>query len=108
MLPATLPVVLRGVSGGVVIGNPVTLPELAAVSPGTLPPIRVGGFVRPPPGPPPGAAEACVMIDEVELDRAGDEGRWFTKVAAGGGEGAAKELLESRCRCAPPSEAPVS
>ena len=66
--PATLPVVLRGVSGGVVIGTPVTLPEFVAVSPGTLPARSVGG-------PAGGAADACVMTDEVELDLAGDDGR---------------------------------
>lgn len=74
------------------MGTPVTLPELVAVRPGTLPATRVGG--------PGGAAvELCVMIDEVELDLVGDDGRWLAKAAAGGGEGAAKELVESRCRC---------
>lgn len=90
MCPAALPAVLRGVSGGVVIGTPVTLPELVAVSPGTLPARSVG------------AVEFCVMTDDVELDRAGDEGRWLTKAAAGGGDGAVNELIESRCRCCDP------
>lgn len=95
LVPATLPAVLRGVSGGVAIGTPVTLPEFVAVKPGTLPATRVGG--------PGGAAvELWVMTDEVELDRVGDDGRWLAKAAAGGGEGAAKELVESRCRCCDP------
>lgn len=92
-VPATLPAVLRGVSGGVAIGTPVTLPELVAVRPGTLPATRLGG-----PGGG-GAVELCVMTDEVEFDRVGDDGRWLAKAAAGGGDGAAKELVESRCRC---------
>lgn len=41
-VPATLPVVLLGVSGGVVSGTPVTLPELAATMLGTLPDMSVG------------------------------------------------------------------
>jgi hypothetical protein len=86
-----LPAVLRGVSGGVVIGTPVTLPEFVAVSPGTLPATSVCG-------PAEGTADDCVITDEVELDLAGDDGRWFTNEAAGGGDGAANELVESRCR----------
>jgi hypothetical protein len=50
---------------------------------------------------PAGAVEACVIIDDVELERAGDAGRWFKK-AMGGGEGAAKELAELRCWCPAP------
>jgi hypothetical protein len=65
------------------MGTPVTLPELAAAMLGTLPPINVG-FVRT-------AEEACVAIDEVLLDRAGDAGRMLTNEAVGGGEGAANE-----------------
>lgn len=76
------------------MGTPVTLPELVAVSPGTLPAKRGGGPV--------GAVDVCVIMEDVELDLAGELGRWFTKVAAGGGEGAAKELMESRCRCCEP------
>lgn len=45
--PATLPLVLLGVSGGVVIGMPVTLPELAAAIPGTLPEMRGGLLITP-------------------------------------------------------------
>lgn len=73
-MPATLPVVLRGVSGGVVSGTPVTLPEFAAAMPGTLPEIR-GGLVTTPAA---GTVLACVVmvaIDDVEFDLAGDEGR---------------------------------
>lgn len=92
--PATLAPVLRGVSGGVVIGTPVTLPEFVAVSPGTLPAISGWG--------PAGTAEVCVITDDVELDRAGDDGRWLTKLAAGGGDGAVNELIESRWRCCEP------
>lgn len=76
------------------IGTPVTLPELVAVSPGTLPARSVGGPV--------GAVDVCVITDEVEFDLAGELGRWLTKAAAGGGDGAAKELIESRCRCCEP------
>jgi len=43
-----------------------------------------------------GTAEFCVMIEEVELERAGDEGRALTKEAAAGGDGAASEPAESR------------
>lgn len=46
-MPRELPVVLRGVSGGVVSGIPVTLPELAAVMAGTLPEISVGLVTTP-------------------------------------------------------------
>ena len=81
-----------GVSGGVVMGTPVTLAELVAVMPGTWPPIS-GGLLMTPVG----AEEDWVMTEEVELERAGDEGRWLTK-EAGGGEAAATELKESRCR----------
>lgn len=72
------------------IGTPVTLPELVAVIPGTLPAINGGGPV--------GAVEVCVIMEDVELDLAGELGRWLTKAAAGGGDGAAKELMESLCR----------
>jgi hypothetical protein len=68
-VPAALAVLL-GVSGGVVMGTPVTFPELAAAIPGTLPRMR-GGLVITPLG----AAEDCVAIEDVEFDRAGDEGR---------------------------------
>ena len=48
-----------------------------------------------------GAVDDCVIIDEVELERAGDEGRWLTNEAAGG-EAAVIELAESRCRWCDP------
>lgn len=70
------------------MGTPVTLPEFVAVSPGTLPAINGWG--------PAGTADDCVIMDDVELDLAGDDGRWLTNVAAGGGEGAVKEFIESR------------
>lgn len=73
------------------MGTPVTLPEFVAASPGILPARRVGGPVG-------GAADADVMTDEVEFDLAGDDGRWFTNDAASDGDGAANELVESRCR----------
>lgn len=77
------------------MGTPVTLPELVAVIPGTLPAKSGGGPV--------GAVDVCVIMDDVEFDLAGEVGRWFTtKFAAGGGDGAAKELIESRCRCCDP------
>jgi hypothetical protein len=94
LLPVWLFVVLRGVSGGVVIGTPVTLPELAAAIPGTLPTINDGFVITPV-----GAAEDTVAIEDVELDLVGEDGLALTKEAAGGGDGAVKELAESRWRC---------
>jgi len=88
--------VLRGVSGGVVMGTPVTLPELAAVMLGMLLTISVGLLITPAV-----AVDVCVRIDDAEFERAGDDGRALTKEAAGG-EGAAKEPAESRCRCCAP------
>lgn len=87
-----------GVSGGVVIGTPTILPEFVAAIPGTWPEIR-GGLLNTP-----GCrVEVCVMIDEVELDRAGDPDRGWTKDAVSvGGDGAVKELAESRCLCCAP------
>lgn len=97
LVPATLPpVALLGVSGGVVIGTPVTLPELAAAMPGTLPEMRVGLLTTPTAG----TVEvcvACVAMEDVELDRAGDDGRWEKVVVVAGGDGAVKELDELRC-----------
>lgn len=66
-VPATLPVALLGVSGGVVIGTPVTLPELVAAMPGTLPLMRVGLLTTFE-----GTVDDCVAIEDVELDRAGE------------------------------------
>jgi hypothetical protein len=85
--------VLRGVSGGVVMGTPVTLPEPVAAKPGTCPTIREGFVMTP-------ACEGWVTIDEVEFERAGEDGRWLTNWAkeAAGGDGAVMELPESRCR----------
>ena len=88
---------LRGVSGGVVIGTPVTLAELAAAMPGTLPTIREGLVMTPD-----GAVDDTVTTEDVEFDRAGDAGRMLTKDAVGGGDGAVKELAESRWRCCEP------
>ena len=79
----------RGVSGGVEIGTPVTLPEFVAAMPGTLPPIRVG-LVKT-------AAEACVAMDEALLDRAGEDGLRLTKEAVAGGDAAANEPAEFLC-----------
>lgn len=81
---------LLGVSGGVVMGTPVTLPVLAADMLGTLPPIKVGFVIT--------AVDACVVTEEVLFDRAGEDGLMLTKDAVAGGEGAAKEPCESRCR----------
>lgn len=93
LLPTTE---LAGVSGGVVIGTPVTLAELVAAMLGTLPPIRVGLFIT--------LVEACVTTDDVELDLAGEDGRTTMgmpdvaetndAVATAGGDGAANELDE--------------
>jgi hypothetical protein len=74
LLPATVALALRGVSGGVVNGTPVTLPEFVAAMPGTLPEIRVGLVTTPAAG----TVLACVVIvatDDVEFDLAGDDGR---------------------------------
>lgn len=70
------------------MGTPVTLPELVAVSPGMLPASKGWG--------PAGTADVCVMTEEVEFDLAGDDGLWLTNVAAGGGDGAVNEFIESR------------
>jgi hypothetical protein len=76
-----------GVSGGVVIGTPTILPELVAAILGTCPEIR-GGLLSTP---------VC-DAEEFELDRAGDAARGLTKDAVTvGGDGAVKELAESRC-----------
>lgn len=63
-VPVTLPVALRGVSGGVVMGTPVTLPLFVAAMPGTLPPMRGGLLMT--------AVEACVATEDVEFDLAGE------------------------------------
>ena len=92
--PATLPATLDppplGVSGGVVRGTPPTLPELVAAMLGMFPEINVGLLTTPV-----GTEEDCVAIDDVELDLVGEAGR-RSKVADGGGEGAANELVEFR------------
>lgn len=99
LVPATLPVALLGVSGGVVTGTPVTLPELVAVKPGTLPPIRGGLFTTVG-----GTVDDCVAMDDVELDRAGEWGRCeLNELVVGGGEGAANELIEPRLGCCVPA-----
>lgn len=59
--------------------------------PGTWPTIREGLLIT-------AACDGCVTIDEVEFERAGEDGRWLTNEAAAGGEGAVIELAESRCR----------
>lgn len=69
------------------MGTPVAFPELAAVMLGRFPPIRGGLFM----------AETCVAIEDVEFDRAGDDGRALTNDVVGGGDGAAKEVAELRC-----------
>lgn len=75
-----------GVSGGVVKGTPVTLPELAAVIDGTLPLMR-GGLLTTP---------DCVATEDVEFDLVGEDGRLDGTADVAGGEGAVKELLELR------------
>jgi hypothetical protein len=83
-----------GVSGGVVIGMPTTLLEVAAAMLGTCPAIR-GGLLSTPVW---DAADGCVMMDEFELDRAGEAARgWTNEAVSDGGEGAVSELAESRC-----------
>lgn len=93
-VPAVADTLLRGVSGGVVIGTPVTLPVLAAATVGTVPPIR-GGLLITPLEP----AAGCVATDEVELDLAGDAGRCGAADTDAGGDGAVNELFELRCWC---------
>lgn len=78
-----------GVSGGVVMGIPVTLAEFVAAMLGTLPTMREGLVLT-------GCADDWVATDEVELDLAGDEGRALAKPAARGGDGAVNELAEFR------------
>lgn len=73
-----------GVSGGVVMGTPVTLPELAAVMPGTLPEMRCGFVLT--------AVDDCVAIDEAEFVRVGEAGRCVAADEVAGGDGAVKEL----------------
>lgn len=90
LAPAALPVVLRGVSGGEVMGTPPALP--AAVRLGMVPPTR-GGLLTTPEG----TNDDCVATDEAELDLVGDEGRCEAAAADAGGEGAANELAELRC-----------
>lgn len=82
---------LLGVSGGVVIGTPVTLAELVAAILGTVPPMSGGLLIT--------AAEDWVAIEEVLFDRAGDEGLMLTNetLVVAGGEGAVNELVELRC-----------
>lgn len=86
LMPAAI-LALPGVSGGVVMGTPVTLPELVAVMLGTFPPMRGGLFMT----------EACVATDDAEFDRAGDGGRAFTYDVVDGGDGAGNEVAEFRC-----------
>lgn len=90
----TLP--LLGVSGGVVIGTPVTAPELAAARLGTVPPIKVGFDMT--------AADAWVVTEDVLFERAGEDGLMLMNEAAVvlGGEGAVNELEELRCWCVAP------
>jgi hypothetical protein len=92
LVPVVKLVELRGVSGGVVMGTPVTLPEFVAVILGTCPAIS-GGLLRTPVC----VVEDCVSTEHVEFDRVGEDGRGFTKVAVGGGEGAVIEPDEFRC-----------
>jgi hypothetical protein len=47
---------------------------------------------------PVGTVEDCVIMEDVELDLAGDDGRTLTNEAAAGGDGAVSELAESRWR----------
>jgi hypothetical protein len=60
---------------------------------GTWPEIN-GGLLMTPVG----TVEDCVMMEEVELDLAGEDGRTLTNEAAAGGDGAVSELAESRWR----------
>ena len=93
LVPAPPDVAFLGVSGGVVMGTPVTFPEFAAAMPGTFPEIS-GGLLTTPVG----TVEDCVAIDDAELERAGDAGLWPPYVVVeAGGEGAVKELDELRC-----------
>lgn len=94
LVPATLPVKLLGVSGGVVTGTPVTLPEFMAAIPGTLPTIS-GGLLTTPVG----IVEDWVATEDVEFDLAGEFGRCEMKGVDVGGDGAVKKLTELRWGC---------
>ena len=97
-VPATLPAALLGVSGGVVNGTPVTLPEFAAAMLGTFPVMSEGlltTLVF-------GTVDVWVAIEDAELDLAGEEGRGGAVDVDAGGEGAVKELTELRCWCCDP------
>jgi len=73
-----------------VIGIPVTLPELVAAIPGTLPTIK-GGLLTT-------TVDAWVVTEETELDLAGELGRPLGNDTVDvGGDGAVKELAEFRC-----------
>ncbi len=126
-LPATLLAALfarlRGVSGGVAadvvvimggtgmgfwVAKPAgTLWMLlgdAAARLGTVPRTRVGLLTTDEPLPDAatpvagtGMVDACVTMDDVELDRVGEDGRLLAKEAVGGGDGAVNELAEFRC-----------
>lgn len=75
------------------IGTPVTLPELVAVSPGTLPPMS-GGLLTTLVG----TVDDWVAMDEVEFDLAGEWGRcMLNDDVDAGGDGAVKDVAELRC-----------
>lgn len=92
LVPAALTIMVRGVSGGVATGIPVTFVELEAVKAGTLPAMSVGLLTTPV-----GTDDGCVAIDDVEFDLVGDGGRWEAGSNEAGGDGAANELAELRC-----------
>lgn len=97
-------------AGALMLARPAMMLLLlgeAAARLGTVPTTR-GGLLMTDPGPPApvfvveaagsGTTDpGCVTTDDVELERAGDDGRLLTKEAVGGGEGAEKELAELRC-----------
>jgi hypothetical protein len=95
-MPLTLLVALRGVCGGVVIGGMPgrkPSPEPAA-TPGIVPDTRVGLLIIVPGA---GVAyDACVAIEEVELERVGEDGRIVGPWGAGGGDGATDILEDVR------------
>lgn len=74
------------------MGTPVTRAEFVAAMLGTWPRIRDGLVTTLVAG-----MEDCVTIEDVELDRVGEEGRGLANAAAVGGEGAVIELVELRC-----------
>lgn len=90
--PLTELAALLGVCGGVVMFNPAAKLDVAAAMLGILPATRGGLLMIVPVGF--WANDDCVAMDDVELDRVGDDGRPVYEVGLGGGEGATDKGFE--------------